>query len=312
MSKKLGAVIKQLRINVKLSQVDLSTQVFCSQELISKIEKGTRSVSSEMLIMLSKVLKYDLVSLAKEIDDFEKFEHYKVYNELVLAIEKQNANDLLRILECEIVKNEFNYEKVYLKKLYCECIVLAGVYKKPKESLEKCYLILGINQESLNQFVLKLDKDRDYYACTNVLLKNLHDLGLKKQRDTVINNIIYFLEEYIFNEFRPISTIDYFWKRYCICIFNNKAQILFEEMEYDKALKMCEKTIIYSIELQTLFLLHYLYKLQIEMLLELRKGSEAKKFFHKFQSACFFNNEHAYFQQSINFFEEKYEIFFNR
>lgn len=306
MSKKLGEVIKQLRNNVNLSQAKLAEKTFYSQELISKIEKGTRSISPEMLVILSRVLKYDLVSLAKEIDYFESFEHYKIYNEMVMAIEKQNVLDLVKILDNEIVINEFTYGKVYLKKLYCECAVLAGVYGKPAESLEKCLMILNIDQETLKYFIPKLEQDRDYYACTSVLIKNLHDLKLYNERDIVINNIIFFLEENIFNEFRPISTIDYFWKKYYISTYNNKAQILFEDNQYEDALNICEKIIMYSIELQTLFLLHYLYKLRIEIYLKLNNYEKASELIKKFEHTCFFNNALDYFEQTLKEFNNKY------
>lgn len=294
---------------MNLTQVNLAELTFCSQELISKIEKGTRSISPELLIMLSKALKYDLVSLAKEIDSFENFEHYKVYNELVIAIEKQNILDLVRILDCEIVKNEFTYEKVYLKKIYCECGILADVYKKPLQSLEKCYMLLGITQDSLNNFLPKLEQDRDYYACISVLIKNLHDLKLHKERNIVIENTILFLEENIFNEFRPISTIDYFWKKYYISMHNNKAQILFDEKKFDESYCVCEKTIKYSIELQTLFILHYLYKLKIEILLMLGKNDDAIKLINKFESSCYFNNALDYFEQNMKHFNKEYNDF---
>jgi transcriptional regulator with XRE-family HTH domain len=70
--KKLGAVIRKLRIDKSISQESLALQANIDRTYISDIEKGDRNVSIEILEKLAKALEISVSNLFKQMEDYGK------------------------------------------------------------------------------------------------------------------------------------------------------------------------------------------------------------------------------------------------
>ena len=62
----IGKNIRKLRTNMGISQVEIANFLGVDQSLISKIEKGERSISSDMLDELSSLFGVSLFDMQKE------------------------------------------------------------------------------------------------------------------------------------------------------------------------------------------------------------------------------------------------------
>ena len=62
----IGKNIRKLRTNMGISQVEIANLLGVDQSLISKIEKGERSISSDMLDELSSLFGVSLFDMQKE------------------------------------------------------------------------------------------------------------------------------------------------------------------------------------------------------------------------------------------------------
>ncbi len=68
----IGNNIKSLRTGSNLSQGNLATFLGVDQSLISKIEKGERTITSDMLEKISELFGVTLDNISKEMTDFKK------------------------------------------------------------------------------------------------------------------------------------------------------------------------------------------------------------------------------------------------
>jgi len=74
LQRKFGKVIKNLRIEKKISQEKLALDSNIDRTYISDIEKGERNVSLDIIWRLANTLQISLSDLFKKIEDYGEFE----------------------------------------------------------------------------------------------------------------------------------------------------------------------------------------------------------------------------------------------
>ena len=74
LQRKFGKVIKDLRLERKISQEKLALDSNIDRTYISDIEKGERNVSLDIISRLANTLQISLSDLFKKIEDYGEFE----------------------------------------------------------------------------------------------------------------------------------------------------------------------------------------------------------------------------------------------
>jgi transcriptional regulator with XRE-family HTH domain len=71
LQRKFGLVLKELRLEKRLSQESLANQSDIDRTYISDIEKGERNISLKIIEQLSGTLQISLSELFKRIENYE-------------------------------------------------------------------------------------------------------------------------------------------------------------------------------------------------------------------------------------------------
>jgi transcriptional regulator with XRE-family HTH domain len=71
LQRKFGLILKELRLEKRLSQESLANQSDIDRTYISDIEKGERNISLKIIEQLSGTLQISLSELFKRIENYE-------------------------------------------------------------------------------------------------------------------------------------------------------------------------------------------------------------------------------------------------
>lgn len=309
--KNIGEIIKYLRKSKKLSQEDLSELVGCSREFISQIERNKCNLPDYLILPLSKFLSHDISNLIKNIDKYENFNHYLISHKLIDLIEKKDNHSINLMLKNKTIVNEFDYGYPKVLKLYCSSLIETVINKDIEMAIEICMQQLSLNNiYEIPNFKPTLGAYDRYYSTIIILGVNLHLVGKNELHKTLLFNTILFFEENIFNEFLPISTVDYFFKKYYILLLNNYADTLFTLGEFENALITCEKATLFAIDNQILYMVDLLTKLKIEILYNLNEVDKSKETYLQFKYICQLINNNSYFEDTTETFKIQYSNIF--
>lgn len=310
--KNIGEIIRFLRKSKNLSQENLSDLVGCSREFISQVERNKCNLPDYLLLPLSNFLTFDIPRLIKNIDKYNNFEHYILSCELIDLIEKNDNYGISTLLNNKIIINEFNYGYTNILKIYCMALVEKHINNNLNLSTKLCLQQLKISDISnIDEFIPKLSQEDRYYSTILVLGANLHIIGDFKHHKILLNNTIDFLEQNIFNDLLPNSTISYYFKKFYIICLNNYADVHFTLNDLNNALIYCDKAIYISTKNNILFMLHLILKLKIEILYLLDKVDEAKEIYTDFKSICRLMQQLTYFESSSEKFKIQYPRLFD-
>lgn len=309
-NKALGSLVKQLRENNNLSQYQLGKITNISRSTLSMIEVGTRIPTEEQLLMLTRTLKFDLVTFSKNTTTYKTIEHYIIATELISAINEHSVKKIINIYEKNMMLIEFNYGSPMILKKYCEIIII--VYEKKDISLayKSTIEFLNIDINNLHKFKIPFNMPNYYYS---LLVIVLYCLNFQKKYNEVLTLeliIIDFLESSYFNDDFPFLQIDTFYNKYYIVALNNLADTYFTLNQYKNALYNCNKGIKFSNKLNILSILPMLLIIKVEIQYNLNLISEAKETFIDFKSLCHITDNFNYFETYKKDFEIKYPLLF--
>lgn len=308
MENNIGKLIRKLRIDRGLSQEQLANLCYRSRESISKFEKGLRNPSNAVLIELSLILEFDFVTYKMNIDKFKSDEHYIITHELIKCIDLHDNDKIIMLLNSDVVKNEFNYDEPLVIKQYCHILILINVYGDINGAYNLCVSYLEIDE--IKTFQPKINQYHQYYSIILNLIVCLNKMGEFENQLYLCAVTVNYLENTYFNHIIPHTSVDFFYKKYYIISLNNLADTHFYLNNLDDALKICNKGIQKSNELNILIILPMLLKLKIEIFCKLNNYCDAKSTYIQFNSFCEITNNVKYFEISTINFKKLYPSLF--
>lgn len=311
MDKTIGELISSLRKNLNLTQIDLAAKLNCSREFVSQFENDRKPIPEHYIIPLSIALDFDFETLILNLHKYNKMEHYILSHTIIDAIEEKNITKICKLIENDIVINEFNYGYPLTLKLYCEAMKFSIVYNDYIISNKVCFQVLEINDfEEITLFTPKLYKEDRYYSTILILSNNLFKLNLYSIEKPLLENTINFLEIHFFNKVTPASTVNFFFKKFYITIFNNYIDLLFTLQYYDQAVLYCEKAIHFATKNNILFLMDLLLSIKIEILYCTNKIDLAKDTYIQFKAFSEVMRNNSHFENTTIEFKSKYPKLF--
>lgn len=306
----LTDMIKSLRVSNNLSQYQVAELLKIPRATYSMIESGHRKPTNEILIPLSNILSFDLVTFSEKISSYKTLEHYLLVDRLLNLIETRNDIAIKDLLEDPIIINEFDYGEPLIIKQYCQILVAIDPLKDYNYAYQKCIEFLGINPDNIQAFQPKIGMPNQYYSQIFNLQYVFHCLEMYDEKLILCDLLVSFLESTFFCSEIPLINIDFFFKKIYIISLNNLADAYLSLGHFDKAFDTCNKAIHKSNKLNVLSKLPLLLNLQIEILCNSQDFSSAKKSMIRFQSFCEVTNEMTYFENSIKKFKTKYPKLF--
>lgn len=129
MKNDLGQTIAELRKNKGLTQQELADMIFCSKELVGKIETGKRAVNTSFLIELSTILEFNFVQYSKNLHKYKNNDHYNLVHTMIDLFSNHNYKELEKILMSNPLTKELNYGSVYIIAEYCKALVLVNLHR---------------------------------------------------------------------------------------------------------------------------------------------------------------------------------------
>lgn len=96
----LGELIKNARMEIKMSQQELADNAYLKRSSLSRIEAGTRAVSTEDLLYLSDALDKPISYFfpKKYANEFEESSLSELENELLIQVRQMENKDLRRLI----------------------------------------------------------------------------------------------------------------------------------------------------------------------------------------------------------------------
>lgn len=310
--KKIGSAIRFLRKSNNLSQEQLASLVYCTREFISQIERDKRKLPQHLIVFFSNALNHDIDNLIGNLDKYKNFNHYLICYRLIDCMLVYDMEKIKFIIEQnKTVINELNYGDPRILKLYCSALIESNININLEASTKICLEILEINNiEEIKLFSPKIGQEKRYYSTILLLGTNMFYNKEYELYELLLKNILFFLEQNIFNNILPFSSIDPFFKRFYIMTLNNYADILFTSSNFNEALIICNKGINFSIAYDTTRIVFYLLKLKVEILYNLDNITESKETYILFKYQCILVDEVDYFYSSTNTFKPKYPKLF--
>lgn len=296
----IGEIISLLRKEHNISQQKLGLLIGYDANFISKIERGKSKLPQNLLLPLSKALKFDFVTFSQYEDNYKTFEHFLAASKLQATIDNMDAIQMEIELRNPIIQNEFTYGTPLILKKYCIALVKTVTYKDLQTSNNLCMEILNIESLSdITYFKPTLYSEDRYYSTILLLGVNLYNLNKHTLHKNLLQNTLVTLEESIFNDEISISLTSYFFKKYYINLLNNYADVLYTLKEYKIALDICNKAINFGVKYNNSYMINFLLRLKIEILFKLGDLELANHTFSNFKSVCDITNNLTYFEKVI-------------
>lgn len=306
-----NTVFKTIRNKNNISQSALAKMTNMSRSAIAMIESGDRMPTDDFLINLSKIYKFDMVALVKNISKYESIEHYLLVNKLLNLINLRDDFEIKLLLENPTIENEFNYGEPLIIKQYCEVLVLLELAKDYNSAYEKCIDYLKINPSDIKNFQPKICMPNQYYSQILNFVYTLNSLEMFEEQLIICEIFVKFLEDTFFYGEVPLTILDSFTKKLYIICLNNLADTYFRFKKYNESLIICNNGISESNKLNVLSVLPMLIKLKIQILYCLEHFSEAKNVFEQFKSICEITNNYNYFESTMKIFKINYTMLFD-
>ncbi len=293
----INNLVKQLRIEYGYSQKDLATLIHCSPQHISRLEKGHREVTDELISSLSKVFNVDFFHLKSKLERFNSIADYTDFYFLRQCIEKEDFVGIEeKIHELDACPNRFNYGDPLLLKQYCKALILSIQHKEYIQSTELCYFALNCSEEDLLSFVGNSPKISTYYSIAFLLLFNYYHVGKIDTALKISEQLLKHFRQMQNNSYFSFVNQEYFFNKAYISILNNSGYLQLENKEYSIALDIANLALDTCNKLNQLKYLSSLYDLKFECLYNLERFSEAKDVYKDFISICRITDNLTYFE----------------
>ncbi len=307
----LGSIIKNLRIELGISQQQLADNTTYSRDYISKIELGKRYPPEDLIISLSTCLNIDLLTLSKKINNYKNFNHYLASNKLISCIETQDLEQIKHLLLSDNIYAEFIYGEPLIIKNYCLMLVLFHIDKNFDKCLSLAQSTLDISLSDITNYNFKVTSNYYYYSillvlCSLIKLNGDYTLLLNFEK-----NFISFLDKNYFSNIISIHSVDYYFKKLYTVLLNNLADTYFNILEFDNALTFCNIGIEKCNFLNIISTLPMLLKLKTEILYSSNNITEAKATYSDFHSICNITNNLKYFENTSSLFRNNYPLIVN-
>lgn len=308
----INELLKEIRLEFGYTQRELAKKVGCSQELLSKIEKGVREAADDILLILSTIYKADLVDYKSNMSKFKNSKDYIVFYELV-AIAEQDFhldNDVLaKKLNTKIVKN-FDYGEPLLLRNYCKARIELFVKKNYDSCIDFCLQNFECSYDTLDEIVLDTLQSPFYYATLLLLSPALVAKGEISSAKKLLARFIDHLDTMWKNDFFSYSGQNYFYSKIYILLLANYSEVCLLLYEYELADQYADLTISKSGELNTLSAVHLVFKTKALALYNQNKLFEAKIILKHLELYCGYSEYEEFFENTIEEFKNSCPLLF--
>jgi len=233
---KIGKFLKELRINKKLSQEELSKMLYVDRAAISKWENGFRLPSIDKMCSICEIFDVSLEEL--------------------LSGEKENKNnlDIQKKTLFQFLLNEYKSTKK-IKKILIILIILVILisflfllyYFKETYNKERVYFISGYsdNYEIKNGFFI-INRENSYFRLGSIN-DSIYDVGIYYDEKLVYSgssdNII--IDFYGYNSFINFKDLDNIDKKIKLVINDEEVKLNFQEV-YQNDNLILEDNMVYG------------------------------------------------------------------
>ncbi len=301
-----GALLKSIRIKNDFSQENLAKLTNHSRSAISMFESGERLPTNEFLVSLSKIFKFDFISLIENIDKYKNLDHYLLVNEILQLVSIRDDEKINKIINEHPLIQEFDYGEPLLLRQYCEVLMLMDYHKDYNKTFELCTKFLNIDPDNIQNFKPKIRANKRYYSQTINLCCCLRFLGEYEKLLTLSKILVKFLEDTYFKTDIPLVDIDFFFKRYYLISLYNQADAYFKLKDYTKALEVCKTVVSQCSKQNILDILPNTYRLNTEILFSLGDFEEGKHSLELFRAVCVITDNLEDFESIVEAFRVKY------
>ncbi len=301
----INNLLKQLRKEYGYSQQELANMIHCSPQHISRLEKGHREVTDELISSLSKVFNVDFFHLKSKLERFTSIADYTDFYYLRQCIEKEDFVGIeKKIQELDACPNRFNYGDPLLLKQYCKALILSLLNKEYEKSIELCYYALNCSEEDLLSFVGNSPKISTFYSISFLLLFNYYHVGKIDTALKISEQLLIHFRQMQNNNYFSFINQEYFFNKAYISILNNSGYLHLENKDYTAALEIADLALDTCNNLNQLKYLSSLYDLKFECLYNLERYSEARVIYQDFKAICRITNNSVYFENRTNRYKE--------
>lgn len=301
-------LVIQLRNKKNLTQREIAKLSKIPASTYSMLECGKRKPTYDVLMSLSNVLKFDLVTFYENQNSYISMEHYLFAKDLIDLVDSNDIENIANNVKNNPIINEFNYGEPEIIKVYCEIILLIEKEKNIELAYTTCIEFLNIT--TLDEFVPRINMPCQYYSIISKLGDCLYQKKMYDDFIVLYEILIKFLEKLYFNDFIIFVDIPDFYRNYYILCLSNLSKGYFSLNKFDVALKICDKGIEKSSEVDILNMFTTLLKLKVEILCKLDNYSEAKETYIQYKSLCSLALTINCFDASTIEFKEKYPNLF--
>lgn len=309
MKKNLGVNISTLRKKKGLTQQDLADVLYCSKELIAKIEAGERSVSMEQLMPLSTFLDFNFVQYLKNFHKFKTIEHFELVHIMIDLLTASNYEELEDILDHDPKVQELDYGSPKIICSYCRALTLTNIHNNYEGAQKLLLEAIGLKDASdINMFSPSFNNEERYYSCIALLSVVLCMTGKLEESMMLIDNTLSFLEKHFFNDVMRISAIDQYFKHVYIALLNNKADILYKQNKYDDSILICEKLFETMNSFDSYYIIELVMKLKIQILYRQKLITLAQETYDEFIVICKLKNRADYLHSTNLIFNDDFPL----
>lgn len=309
MKNALGKTVLKLRKEKGYTQQELAEMLFCSRELIVKIESGERSISEDSIVNLSVILEFNFVHYKKTSHKYKKLEHYNIVHVLIDVLREGNYKQLENIIENNTIINELNYGYPYIIKEYCNALILVNIYNNYSRAEKKLLKILNLNTvNSFESFEPCYTDNERYFSCILLLSLILCNKKEENSASQLISNTVVFLERNYFNSVLSRSAVDQYYKHVYIALLNNQADILYNQKKYHEALLLCKKIQDFMISCDSYYSLEFVLKLKIQISYKIGLMDLTQSTYDEFLILCRIKNKEEFFYSTNKIFKEEFPL----
>ncbi len=309
MSVVLGQTISRLRKERGYTQQELAEKLFCSRELVAKIEAGTRSLSEECIIKLSIILDFNFAYYKSHSHNYRNLEHYNIVHKLIDLQRVGDYQEIESILQNNDAIDELNYGYPFIIREYCRSLVLVNINNDYSSARIILLNALKIpNSKDIIYFEPSYDGEGRYFSC--ILLLSLV-LCVEKKLSlslVLIKNTITFLQENYFDDIFSQSEVPQYYKHVYIALLNNQADILYNQKKYNDALLVCDKINKIMNESDSYYSLEYVLKLKVQILYKQKLITLSQGAYDEFKIICRLKNSVEYFYSTNDYFIKEFPL----
>lgn len=306
-----NTLLKNIRLEFGFTQKELADKLNCSQELISRIEKGKRDIADDILLSLSTLYKTNLFDYQANFKNFKNFSDYKLYHELLALADDENNIELIQAKLNDNRIANFDYGEPLLLKNYCQSLVELYIQSNYDKCIKICLSSLECSSENLISIELNTLKSPFYYSSILTLAPALFKSGKVELAKTVSELFLKHFELMLENEFFNYSKNSYLYAKYTVLIMVNYAEMILATGDYLRANELCDESIRKSGLLNTLSGVHHILKTKSEAIYLSGNHKDAAIIFRHLEIYCKYSGLDTYFNKTSNLFKTIYPEIFN-